>query len=95
MHVRVPSKSVLAKSVLAKSVLALAVAACSGYAHADTFIETRSQPGDWIGAAYDASKLHLNDVGTFDLRFSGADNATFNYNVEGNTGSIPLTRIPF
>ena len=49
----------------------------------------------WVGAAYDASKLHLNDVGTFDLRFIGSNAATFNYSAEGKSGTISLSRIAF
>jgi hypothetical protein len=34
------------------------------------------------------------DVGSFRLQFLG-DNATFNYVLEGRTGSVPLSRTPF
>lgn len=49
----------------------------------------------WLGVPYDASRHHLTLVGTFELTFSGSDNATFSYSIEGKTGSIALTRIPF
>ena len=49
----------------------------------------------WLGVTYDTSKHHLTNVGSFDVRFSGTEAATFTYNVEGKTGAIPLTRIPF
>jgi hypothetical protein len=48
----------------------------------------------WLGAAYDVSRHHLTDVGTFRFNFSG-DAATFNYIVDQRSGSIPLSRIPF
>jgi hypothetical protein len=54
----------------------------------------RASSSPWLGAAYDASKFKTVDVGTYRLRVSG-DTGTFDYTVEGRSGSIPLTRFPF
>ena len=50
----------------------------------------------WLGVPYDASRHHTIEAGTFRFLFSGSgDTATFDYSVDGHTGSIPLSRIPF
>jgi hypothetical protein len=54
----------------------------------------RATSGPWLGATYDASKFKTTDVGSFKLRVAG-DTATFDYSVEGRSGSIPLMRFPF
>lgn len=54
----------------------------------------RATGSPWLGSAYDASRFQPADVGAYRLRFSG-DRATFDYSVEGRTGSLPLTRTPF
>ena len=54
----------------------------------------RASSSPWLGASYDASKFKATDAGTFRLKFSG-DTASFDYNLEGRTGSIPLARTPF
>jgi len=43
---------------------------------------------------YDVSRHKVNEVGTFRYRFSG-DGATFDYTVDGKSGSIPISRLPF
>jgi hypothetical protein len=48
----------------------------------------------WLGPAYDPAAFKTFDVGTFHMRFAG-DNATFEYLVEGKSGTMPLTRQPF
>jgi hypothetical protein len=48
----------------------------------------------WLGVPYDVSRHRTIESGTFRLRFSG-DAAIFDYTLDGKTGSIPLTRIPF
>jgi hypothetical protein len=48
----------------------------------------------WVGATYDASRHHTIEAGTFRFFFSG-DGATFEYTLDGHSGSIPLSRIPF
>ena len=54
----------------------------------------RATGSPWLGQAYDPSRYQTQDVGSYRLRFSG-DSATFEYSVEGRTGSLPLTRTPF
>ena len=54
----------------------------------------RTTGSPWLGRAYDASLFRPVDVGAYRLRFSG-DAATFEYSVEGRTGSLALTRTPF
>ncbi len=48
----------------------------------------------WLGVPYDVSRHHTIEAGTFRFFFSG-DGATFDYTVDGRSGSIPLSRIPF
>ncbi len=48
----------------------------------------------WLGVPYDVSRHQTIEAGTFRFSFSG-DGATFDYSVDGRTGSIPLSRIPF
>ena len=55
----------------------------------------RASGSPWLGVLYDASRHRLDNVGSFALRFNGTNAATFDYTVEGRTGSIPLSRIPF
>jgi hypothetical protein len=54
----------------------------------------RPEGPPWLGVPYDVSRHHTTDVGDFRVRF-GSDGATFDYTVDGRTGSIPLSRIPF
>jgi hypothetical protein len=48
----------------------------------------------WLGAAYDPTRHHVTEAGTFRYRF-GADGAIFDYTLEGHSGSIPISRLPF
>ena len=48
-----------------------------------------------LGAAYDASKFRATDVGPYKLRFVGPNSAQLEYNVEGRTGTLSLSRTPF
>jgi hypothetical protein len=48
----------------------------------------------WLGVPYDLSRFQLTNVGTFRFLFSG-DTATFTYTLDGHSGTIPLSRIPF
>jgi hypothetical protein len=48
----------------------------------------------WLGVPYDVSRHHTIDVGSYSLHFTG-DTASFNYTVDGRTGTLPLTRVPF
>ena len=47
----------------------------------------------WL-TGYDASKLKMNEVGSVTLRFPPAA-GTFDYSVDGRTGSVPFVRQPF
>ena len=48
----------------------------------------------WLGVPYDPTRHRTVQVGTFTLRFSG-DGATFDYTIDGKSGSVPISRIPF
>ena len=54
----------------------------------------RADGPPWLGVTYDVSRHHLTEAGTFRFRVT-SDGATFDYTVDGHTGSIPLSRIPF
>jgi len=54
----------------------------------------RTTGSAWLGRTYDAALFRPVDVGAYRLRFSG-DSATFEYAIEGRTGSLGLTRTPF
>ena len=54
----------------------------------------RATGSPWLGQPYDVSRYQAQDVGSYRLRFSG-DSATFEYSIEGRSGSLPLTRTPF
>ena len=50
----------------------------------------------WLGVPYDASRHHTIEAGTFRYVFSSDGSAaTFEYTLDGHSGSIPLSRIPF
>jgi hypothetical protein len=48
----------------------------------------------WLGKAYDASAFKTFDVGFFRIRFAG-EVASFEYTIDGRSGTMPLTRQPF
>ena len=54
----------------------------------------RASGAPWLGGPYDASAFKTVDVGLFRLRFTG-DTASFEYTIEGRSGTMPLTRQPF
>jgi hypothetical protein len=54
----------------------------------------RTTGSTWLGVDYDPALLHVQDVGTFRVRFTGTA-ATFDYQIEGIPGSMPLVRQPF
>ncbi|MEO7743758.1 MAG: hypothetical protein ABIR98_12530 [Usitatibacter sp.] len=54
---------------------------------------TRSSP--WEGSSYDAAQLRVGAVGTFRLNFDGTQRATFQYQLDGRSGSLQLERQPF
>ncbi len=54
----------------------------------------RTTGSPWIGHDYDPTKLQVFAAGTFRIRFNG-DAATFDYTVDGHTGTMPLVREAF
>lgn len=54
----------------------------------------RAAGSPWLGVPYDASRHQLTQVGTFRFVVTG-DGASFEYTVDGRSGTIPLSRIPF
>jgi hypothetical protein len=54
----------------------------------------RASGSPWLGRAYDPAQFKTIDVGSFKMRFAG-DNGTFDYVIEGRSGSMPLQRQPF
>jgi hypothetical protein len=54
----------------------------------------RTTGSAWAGAAYDAAAFKSSDAGSFSLRFDG-DDASFDYVIDGQPGSIALSRQPF
>jgi hypothetical protein len=54
----------------------------------------RTSGSAWAGTAYDASAFKSTDAGSFRVRFAG-DNATFDYVIDGQAGSLALSRQPF
>lgn len=54
----------------------------------------RASGSPWLGKAYDAGAFKVADVGWFRFRFAG-DAATFEYQVDGKSGAMPLSRTPF
>jgi hypothetical protein len=49
----------------------------------------------WFGVPYDATRFRATDVGPYKLRFLGANAAQLEYNVNGRTGTLDLSRTPF
>jgi hypothetical protein len=54
----------------------------------------RTTGSPWLGHAYDPSQFRSVDAGSFRLRFAG-DTGTFDYTIDGKSGSMPLQRQPF
>jgi hypothetical protein len=54
----------------------------------------RTTGSPWLGHPYDAAKLVASDVGAFRLRF-GAGGASFDYLIDGRSGSTALVRQAF
>ena len=54
----------------------------------------RTSGASWVGRAYDVNALQVFDVGTFRYRF-GIEGATFDYIIDGKSGTMALTRQPF
>ena len=54
----------------------------------------RASGSAWLGKTYDAGAFRTTEAGTFRFRFSG-DAATFDYTIDGRSGTMPLSRQPF
>jgi hypothetical protein len=54
----------------------------------------RTKGSRWLNAAYDVSKFAETDVGSFKLVFNGGG-ALFEYNLDGHSGRLDLTRFKF
>ena len=54
----------------------------------------RTSGAPWGAGPYDASAFNSTDAGSFRIRFDG-DNATFSYVIDGQGGSLALSRQPF
>jgi hypothetical protein len=54
----------------------------------------RASGAPWLGQAYDPRAFRTTDVGPFRLRFSG-EGATFDYTIDGRSGTMALSRQPF
>lgn len=54
----------------------------------------RTSGTPWMAAIYDARAFRSVPVGNFRFRFSG-DTATFDYTIEGRSGTMALSRQPF
>jgi len=55
----------------------------------------RTVSSGWFNTTYDASQFRAIDVGPYKLRFLGQNAAELEYNVEGRTGTLSLSRLPF
>jgi hypothetical protein len=58
-----------------------------------TLYRTNGSP--WIGAAYDASRLQVAEVGSLSFTFADNNTATLRYVVDGAASSVAITRQPF
>ncbi|MEP7069864.1 MAG: choice-of-anchor U domain-containing protein [Usitatibacter sp.] len=54
----------------------------------------RTKGSPWAGAVYDASGLKVFDVGTYRVRFT-SESASFDYTIDGHSGTLALERQPF
>ncbi len=55
----------------------------------------RTSGSRWLAMAYNTSAFRVSDVGSFRIRFSGNDTATFEYVIDGRGGTLQLSRQPF
>ena len=66
----------------------------AGDTYAGPIYRTTSSP--WLGTtSYDPTKLSANIVGSYSIKFSGSNAATFTYTADGHSGSMALVREPF
>jgi len=54
----------------------------------------RTASSAWAGVAYDPSRFQAVDVGALRLRFTG-DSTSFDYVIDGRSGTLSLSRQPF
>lgn len=54
----------------------------------------RTTGSPWVGRAYDVNALKVFDIGAFRYRF-GIEGATFDYIIDGRSGTMALARQPF
>lgn len=55
----------------------------------------RTAGSPWAGATYNAAALRVTDVGSFRMRVIGTTGITFEYAIEGRSGTLDLSRQPF
>jgi hypothetical protein len=55
----------------------------------------RTSGSQWLGVPYNAAALAVNPAGSVTFTFSDANNATMTYNVDGVSGTKPITRQAF
>lgn len=55
----------------------------------------RTASSRWLAMSYNATAFRVSDVGSFRIRFTGTDAATFEWTIDGRSGSMPLSRQPF
>jgi hypothetical protein len=65
----------------------------AGDTYSGAMYRTTGPPG-WTDLVYDPSLLKVIQAGTYSITFT-ASGATFNYNVDGRTGTLQLVREPF
>ena len=54
----------------------------------------RANGAAWLGVPYDARAFRTTDVGNYRIRFAG-EQATFEYTIDGRSGTMALSRQPF
>ena len=55
----------------------------------------RTSSSRWLAMAYNTSAFRVSDVGSFRIRFNGSDTASFEYVIDGRSGTLQLSRQPF
>lgn len=55
----------------------------------------RTSSSRWLAMAYNTSSFRVADVGSFRVRFTSADTATFDWTIDGRSGTLPLSRQKF
>lgn len=55
----------------------------------------RTSSSRWLAMAYNTTAFRVNDVGSFRVRFNSDSTATFEYTIEGRSGTLQLQRQAF